>query len=161
MSQNLGNKLPEKTFNILAFTNSTRKNSAIFLLTEDNESYPHVALLSPYQVVAFSMNRMLVAVYSNSASCRYLSSNGKGTLIIQVEPAVQYVRCTFSESEEEDYASGKQGEKLFVATIVDVLEDFSENAPFISELIFDESGVLGPYREGFQRLSKISENLQA
>ncbi len=157
MSQNLGNRLPEKTFKSLKFTNESRKNSAIFLLTEDSESFPHVALLSAYQVVAVNRSKLLVAVHSTSRSCGFLATEGKGTLILQLEPAVQYVKCSFAESGDKGYSSGEHGEKLFVATPTEILEDYSDKAPFVSELRFDETNTFGPYSEGFGRLRKIAE----
>ena len=157
MSQNLGSKLPDKTFNSLKFSNETRTNSAIFLLTKDGESFPHVALLSPYQVVAVNRVKLLVAVHSASRSCAFLASDGKGTLILQLEPAVQYVKCRFSESDDKGYSSGEYGEKLFNATPLEILEDYSDKAPFVSELRFDETNTYGPYSEGFGRLKKIAE----
>lgn len=160
MSSNLGNELPEKTLALLSFLNKSRKNSAIFLLTTDRESYPHVALLSPYQVVAVNSRKLLVAVHSSSRSCNLLKSGRKGTLIVQLPPAVQYIRCDFSESGEEDYSAGKLGENLFLATVLETLEDYSEKAPFISELAFDETNTHDPYSEGFERLSNISRRLQ-
>lgn len=157
MSKNLGNHLPVKTTSLLGYNNSRRRNSAIFLLTVDSESYPHVALLSPYQVVSINPERLLVAVHSTSRSCAFLISEGRGTLILQLPPAVQYVRCNFVVADEEGYTDESLGERLFYATVQEVLEDYSKLAPLTSELLFDETNTYAQYSEGFNRLRRISE----
>lgn len=155
MSENLGEKLPENTFTFLKYSNEKRKNSAIFLLTVDEESYPHVALLSSYQVVARNPSELVVAVHSTSKSCSYLDKNGRGTLILQLSPAVQYIKCLFRELTEEEAGTVGSGEKLFSVTIAEVLQDYSDKAPFVSELLFDEKNTFKPYSEGFKKIKSI------
>lgn len=159
MSENLGKELPANAFDFLSYSNKTRKNSAVFLLTVDEGSYPHVALLSPYQVVAVSSSKIIFAIHSNSRSCNYALEKRKATLILQLRPAVQYIRCDLEIIAENVFTIGSQYESVFSTSSFDVLEDYSEKAPFVSELQFDETYTHEPYSEEFTKLKSLAKKL--
>ena len=46
---------------------------------------------------------------------------------------------------------------LLNAKPLEILEDYSDKAPFVSELRFDETNTFGPYSEGFGRIREIAE----
>ena len=148
MSTSHGNRLPEKVVDFLHFNNKIRKNSAIFLITSDQDGYPHVALLSPYQVVAGSEQELYIAVHKGTRSQQYLNIQMKGTLILQMQPAVEYLKI--SVHEEQGWVS-RNDDVLYRAVPTEILEDYSDRAPFISELLFDQKNIYGHYKAGFER----------
>lgn len=151
----MGKELPDRVLEATIYTNSMRRNSAIFLLTVDRGSFPHVALLSPYQVIALNSTRMLVAVHSASRSASFLKKNGKGTLILQAKPAVVYVKCSFRLLPDIDLTVSGIPESVYSATPEEVLEDYAEKAPFLTELKFDETFTRDPYMKEFNHLAGL------
>lgn len=151
MSTSFGNKLPPRVLGSLHHDNTERENSAIFLLTSDDSGVPHVALLSPFQVVTTSPKTFMVSVHKGTRSQKFLEKQKKGTLIIQMQPAVDYVK--FRVEEAAGWSSARD-EILYSATPLDVLEDYSDKAPFISELRFDSKEILEDYTAGFQEIRR-------
>ncbi|MEM3191297.1 MAG: hypothetical protein QW292_04240 [Candidatus Parvarchaeota archaeon] len=135
----------------LGYKNLERKNSVIFLLTVDNDGFPHVALLSPYQVVAVDENRLLIAVQKGTRSQMYLKEKMRGTLILQLKPAVYYVE--FEASPAPNWGEYKK-EALYSCSVRNVLEDYSSKAPFISELKFYHEEIYKDYTAGFDDIRK-------
>ena len=151
MSKSLGNSLPARMLDYLHVGNSQRDNTVIFLLTSDPSGFPHVALLSPFQVVTTSDREFLLAVHKGTNSQRYLDESRKATLIIQASPSVDYVK--FQPEKVEGWVS-KKDEVLYRAKPVDVLEDYSEMAPYISQLKFDPKEILEDYSAGFEEIKE-------
>lgn len=149
MSTSLGNKLPDRLVKFLENENLKRKNSAIFLVTSDPEGYPHIALLSPYQVVIKDSRTLFIAVHKGTRSQKFLEHEGKATMIVQLQPAVEYIK--FQIARADDWGSEKM-DSLYVATPTEILEDYSDKAPFTSELEFDEKKIVDAYREGFHKM---------
>lgn len=153
MSTSYGNTLPGKFIEALGAENAERRNSAIFILSSDREGFPHVALLSPYQVVASGAGKLLIAVHEGTRTQQYLEDSMKATIIVQLEPAVEYVKCRLEKV--HDWNPGT-GEALYAASIHEVLEDYSDKAPFVSELLFDQNNIFTQYSAGFQNIRKYA-----
>ncbi len=156
MSHDLGTKIPRKILKVLGEKNSDRKNSVIFLLSQNDSGYPHVALLSPFQVLCLDQTRLLVMINSFSGTNQNISMNGKGTLIIQSLPGVEYVKCRFERYVAVNSHIEIESETLFLAETVSVLEDFSEKAPLISELLFKAESVEEKYSGNFLRMLRFA-----
>ena len=158
MSTSYGKRLPEKAVEFLHFNNRNRKNSAIFLVTTDQDGYPHVALLSPYQVVTTSEQELFLAVHKGTRSQHYLHTQMKGTIILQMQPAVEYLKI--SVREEQGWVSENE-DVLYRAVPSEVLEDYSDKAPFISELLFDQKNIYEHYKAGFERTVEYMKSRQS
>jgi hypothetical protein len=151
MSTSFGSQLPLKIVEMFTYKNNKRENSAVFLITVDHDETPHVALLSPYQVVVVDESKLLIAVQRGTRSQMYLHENLKGTLILQLEPAVDYVK--FYASVAPNWGE-YENEILYSCAIKDISEDFSNKAPFISELKFDQREIYKDYMAGFENIRK-------
>ncbi len=151
MSKSLGNTLPARALDYLHVGNGNRDNTVIFLITSDPSGFPHVALLSPFQVVAVSESEFLIAVHKGTRSEHYLGENRKATLIIQDKPSVDYIK--FQAERVEGWVSGKD-ENLYRAMPIDVLEDYSDLAPYVSQLKFEPREILEDYSAGFEEIKK-------
>lgn len=151
MSKSLGNSLPARALDYLHVGNAARDNTVIFLLTSDPSGFPHVALLSPFQVVTTSDREFMLAVHKGTKSQHYLEENRKATLIVQASPSVDYIK--FQATRVEGWVS-KKDEILYRAEPVDVLEDYSDMAPYVSQLKFDPRKILEDYSAGFEEIKK-------
>lgn len=156
MSVSMGNRLTEICTRVLDVASERRRNAAVFLLTTDNEGYPHVALLSPYQVIAMSNSVLYISIYSGSRSSTFLSDRKFGTVVVQTPPGITYVKCNFEELTDRIDIIGTD-RKVFRAIISEVLLDESDNSPFTQQLEFLETDVKGMYTEEFRQLRSIAQ----
>lgn len=157
MSESLGTKLPESVMENLLSSNEDRENSVIFMLTVDHSEFPHVALLSPYQVVAHNHEKLFLLVYRKTESQVLLRSRGRCTLIIQDLPSLLYLELNVKRVnswEDEEQA-------LYSASIVDISRDYAEKSPIISDLRFKEEKVKDAYQNSFLRIREHIEKLQS
>jgi hypothetical protein len=70
---------------------------AIVMCTTDGRGWPHPAMLSYYEVAAIDRERLRIAVYNDSGTCRNMRERGKATLILADENLACYIRCGVSE----------------------------------------------------------------
>lgn len=157
MSISLGTRLPETVMENLLFSNEKRENTVFFLLTVNHSEFPHVALLSPYQVVAQNHEKMFLLVHRKSRSQVLLRSKGRCTLIIQDLPSVLYLELNV----KRDNSWEDEEQALYSASIVDISKDFAEKSPLISDLRFQEKDVREDYQLSFGRLKAHMEKLQS
>lgn len=160
MSRNLGKSIPESILGKLGRGSRERENSVIFLLTVDANGHPHVALLSPYQVLIMKNGEILFAVHSSSGTASYLSSQGKCTFIFQSPPSIAYVKTEVREMKGKIIGRGPFRNLVFTGYVSEVLEDYSEKAPFISDLRFRPDDVSSLYEEEFRGLSGIADEIE-
>ena len=149
MSTSFGDKLTKRILDYLHFDKEKRDNTVIFLLTGDDDGFPHVALLSPFQVVTSGENEFFLTVYKGTRSQQFLHKNGRGTLILQADPALNYIK--FKVREIDGWLS-RRGELLYGATPTEVLEDYSDKAPYLSQLKFEPKEIVDDYSAGFQEI---------
>ena len=155
MSKNLGKTFPVSITSLINRENSDKKNSVIFFLTMDRGGYPHVAMLSPYQICAVNEGSFIFSVYSSSSSCQNLENEGKATFIIQADEGVYYVKC---RSEQITPGPGREigGHSIFISSDISIAFDHSEKAPIVSETLFLDSGVRESYMNEFKTLAGIA-----
>lgn len=155
MSTSLGNFLPKRILDYLNYRNDRRDNSVIFILTTDENGFSHVAMLSPYQVVASSEKELYFTMYEGTKSQKYLQDAGRGTLIVQADPSVDYIK--FQCVQIRGWKS-RRDELLYKAAPIDVLEDYHEEVPYPSRLRFDTKTILQDYTLGFEEIRHYIAN---
>lgn len=156
MSRSLGKSLPKEAFEFLKHDNPDRENVAILLAVRDDDDYPHMALFSPFQVVASTPDRFYVAIHVGSRTEGFMEKWKNVTLVLQVLPSVYYIKCRVTKVEDwEDPV-----DELYQAEISDVLVDYSDTAPFVSLLAFDVKMVLPSYSEEFGYIRKYASEHQ-
>lgn len=160
MSKSRGKSIPESLRNELDSTNKKRDNRVIFLLTVDGEGFPHVALLSPFQVLVMNSCEVLFAVHSSSGTASYLTSRGRCTLIFQSSPSIIYVKVESSAVKDAIELEGAYSDLVFEGEVLEVLEDYSDKAPLISDLKFRVEDVSQWYEAEFRKLSILAESLK-
>ncbi|OWP56848.1 MAG: hypothetical protein B2I17_03555 [Thermoplasmatales archaeon B_DKE] len=160
MSSKLGNKIPKNIVDSLESSRTGREGSVIFLITTDPDGFPHIALLSPYQVIIEDESTIYFSLYKRSSSHDFLIRNKKFTLIIQDLPALLYLKCqiiSFGNSLEE---INDESHQFFKAKTTAVLMDVSDRAPLISELLFETKGIKDEYNSEFLGLSEFVKKLR-
>jgi len=135
------NKLPMEVLSVL--NNEKRDNKVIFLLTLDSDYYPHVSILSPYQMKANERGDIMFFVHSNSRTRSNLIERGKATIIFIVPPKCIYIKGKSS------FIRNFDGESLFSFSANEVKVDYSEVSPIISDVKFNDERVKGFYLKLF------------
>lgn len=158
MSHSLGNSMPESLGEMLEIGVDHRRNSVIFILTSDDNGFPHVALLSPYQVVT-SKNSLFLSMGSSSTSCSNILKRGKATLVIQPMPSIIYLKTVLTRIEGVLIHRGDMEDYLFSGTPSEILEDVSDTAPFTSSLKFGDDIVKHAYGAQFHQIRDELRNL--
>ncbi|MHB1709164.1 MAG: hypothetical protein ACYCT2_06805 [Thermoplasmataceae archaeon] len=153
MSIKLGNGIPASVVETLNSGNLQRSRTVIFMISTDPQNYPHIALLSPFQVIIDDNHTLYFSVYKKSSTHDYLVKNKKFTLIIQDVPALLYLKCRIIPTEiGQDQPDDTH--HFFKAESMEVLRDVSERAPLISEILFQTEQIVGDYTQEFLKLSE-------
>jgi hypothetical protein len=93
MSKLVGDVLPDDLYQRL-LGNDLEQNAekVILLATVDEGGWPHLAMLSYFEVIAKDQRNLRVATYNGSRTTRNMRANGKATLSIIDERTVYYVK---------------------------------------------------------------------
>jgi|GEM_PF-593924 hypothetical protein len=159
MSIKLGKKIPESVIEALNSGNPKRAGAVIFMISTDPQNFPHVALLSPFQVIIEDSSTLYFSVYKGSSTHDYLVKDKKFTLILQDLPALLYVKCQIIPIEIE-HKQHDETHHFFKAESIEVLRDASEKAPITSEMLFDTDQIETDYMQEFLDLSLFIRKLR-
>ena len=159
MSIKLGNKIPASVIETLNSGNPIRSGAVIFMISTDPRDFPHIALLSPFQVIIEDSSTLYFSVYKDSSTHDYLVKNKKFTLILQDVPALLYLKCQIIPAEIED-KQYDETHHFFKAEPIEILRDVSEKAPLTSEMLFDTDQIATDYTHEFVELSQFIRKLR-
>jgi hypothetical protein len=161
MTESLGNNLPKECVSALSLERTVRENSIILLLTVDEEGFPRVCLLSPYQVICASSHEIFFEVYQRSQTEKNLNRQGESTFVFPESIGLLYVRGRANKlvpgqarPKPNDEKLKMPPQSLFHFTIEEVLRDVSSKAPIISQLKFDTSTIGSDYQLSFEEMRK-------
>ena len=135
MSKLLGASLPEDLFTLLRTVEPPEEDKKVILLTTvDDDGWPRVAMLSRFELVAKSQERLLMLLYASSQSTENLQKTGR-VCLTAIDPDMSYYVCCsarpiFSIPEAPS-------ELLFELTVERVLEDSLPTAKIISGIAFE------------------------
>jgi hypothetical protein len=147
------NRLPESSFSLLASDNKSRKNVVILLVSVDEDGYPRVCLLSPFQIISRTPSELCFVVYPNSKTRKNLDRTRKATLIIPESTGLLYVKGDLQYLEEIELSDGNH-QPLFSMKGLSVSIDKSKEAPINSQMTFDTSIIGSRYRRDFELMAK-------
>ena len=146
MTRSLGNALPEKVARLLDGSDlANREGLTFLLLTNDEDNWPQVAMLSVGEVVAVDGRRLHAALWLHSGSANNLTRSGKATLVLVADGSGYYIRL--SATRGEDLNLGADGRlAYFVLNVEDVQEDSTEYASLTSGVVFKlkDPGIVVP-----------------
>ncbi len=134
MSQDLGGHLPPSLFRKLH--QGERKDAqgeAVVLLTVDRAGFPHVALISWYEVVALDRGTLRLALRATSQSSQNLRERRIGTLVFVGGGAAYYAK---GRVEAESSLPLFPDQTAFRLRMEQVLEDKKRGIPLLHGIRF-------------------------
>ena len=135
MSQLLGKELTEELFHRLkGDAVASKGGKAIVVVTVDELSWAHPAMLSYYEVVAKDRSRIDLAIGKTSTTAKNLRRTGKITLLITDSDVNYYVKG--SAREVRDSMDGVPFMSLFRVAVEHLLEDQEPDAVITSGVTF-------------------------
>jgi len=137
MSRSLGPNLPETLLALLSGTSLAERVGLTFvLITDDEQRWPHVALLSVGELVCMDDHTLRAALWPNSTATANLTREGRGLLACVADGAGYYIRC--GARRLDDLGLGDEGQRAaFELPIEDVLEDAVAYATLTSGITFE------------------------
>jgi hypothetical protein len=146
LARKLGDKIPDPLYEFLD-ANSKRKNLVIFLMTVDDNDFPHYCLLSPYQVFSLEKGRdLIMSVYSKSNTTSFLKSRKPASLILVVPPQIYYLK---GEVRVRSLPESTDPNTMFIFTVSEASVDYSDQAPISTAVLFDDSKIREKYQFDF------------
>jgi len=98
MSKLVGNKLPDDLYwRLLGNDLEQNVEKVILLATVDEGGWPHLAMLSYFEVIAKDPQNLRLATYKNSGTTRNMRANGKATISIIDRRSVYYIKGKVEE----------------------------------------------------------------
>ncbi len=136
MSRSIGDALPASVQPLLDASDlSNREGLTFLLLTNDENGWPQVAMLSVGEVVAVDSRTLHAGLWLGSGTTRNLSRAGRATLMLVADGNGYYVRVTARRGDDLDLgADGRLA--YFVLHVEDVQEDSADYATLTSGVTF-------------------------
>ncbi len=136
MTRSVGKQLPEAVSSQLDGSDlANREGLTFLLLTNDEDSWPQVAMLSVGEVVAIDASTLHVGLWLHSSTAQNLTRTGKATLVLVANGAGYYVRVAANRG--DDLNLGEEGRlAYFVLNVEDVQEDSTDYASLTSGVVF-------------------------
>ena len=136
MSRSIGHELPAALQPLLDGSDlANREGLTFLLLTNDENCWPQVAMLSVGEVVAVDPRTLRAGLWLGSGTTRNLSPSGRGTLMLVADGNGYYVRVSARRGDDLDL--GPDGRlAYFVLQIEDVQEDSADYATLTSGVTF-------------------------
>jgi hypothetical protein len=160
MSRSLGNVLPDSVTTRLSGRDlQSVADQVVIVCTVDDDGFPHVALLSYFEVLATDRRTVRIATYRDSRTTRHARKTGKATLVLVDARVAYYVKAAVEELSPSMRATPYNA-KLQLR-IVDVLAD--EANPELEPGAYIASGLtyVNPQRaQEFDRARLVLAELQ-
>ncbi|SRR5713226_2670929 len=135
MSQLLGKELNSELFERLKGEDiSPKGDKAIVIVTVDERSWPHPAMLSYCEIVAKDRSRIDLAIGKTSTTAKNLRRTGKITLLVTDSGVNYYLKGTARELRES--IAGVSFMSLFRVELDQLLEDQEPGAVITSGVTF-------------------------
>lgn len=115
----VGKELPSRVLSILGRSAGRNKGKVLLILTTDSSGWPHVAMLSHWEVFAGDAKNIRIATYASSGTTENILRTKKVTVVLVERATAYYVKGT-----AEPQVAPKLGGNLFFNVRVDsVLKD--------------------------------------
>ncbi len=136
MTRSLGQELPGSLRELLDGSKLAQREGLTFLLlTNDEEGWPQVAMLSVGELVAVDARTIRAGLWLHSGTSKNLTRSGKATLVLIADGNGYYVRLGARRGADLDL--GAEGRlAYFVLEVQDVQEDSADYARLTSGVTF-------------------------
>jgi hypothetical protein len=94
MSRLVGKKLAGQLLQYLKMSPENQEGKAILFVTVDSDGWPHVAMLSSWEVFATDARNIKIATYASSTTTRNLKRNGRATIVVIDAGLTYYIKGT-------------------------------------------------------------------
>ena len=136
MTRSLGNQLPDGIRRLLDGSDLAQREGLTFLLlTNDEDNWPQVAMLSVGEVLAVDARSLHAGLWLQSGTSKNLTRSGQATLVVVADGNGYYIRLRARRGADLDL--GSEGRLAYFALQVeDVQEDSTEYATLTSGVTF-------------------------
>jgi hypothetical protein len=136
VTRSLGAHLPESLRTLLDGSQLAQREGLTFLLlTNDEDNWPQVAMLSVGEVVATAPDVLHAGLWLHSGTSKNLTRSGRATLVLVSDGNGYYVRVNATRGSDLDL--GPEGRlAYFVLKVEDVQEDSADYAKLTSGVTF-------------------------
>jgi hypothetical protein len=136
VTRSLGSQLPEAVRSLLDGSDLAQREGLTFLLlTNDDDNWPQVAMLSVGEVVAVAADTLHAGLWLHSGTSNNLTRTGQATLVLIAEGNGYYVRVRATRGPDLDL--GAEGRlAYYVLQVEDVQEDSADYAKLTSGVTF-------------------------
>ena len=136
MTRSLGNQLPDGIRHLLDGSDLAQREGLTFLLlTNDEDNWPQVAMLSVGEVLAVDARSLHAGLWLQSGTSKNLTRSGQATLVVVADGNGYYIRLRARRGADLDL--GSEGRLAYFALQVeDVQEDSTEYATLTSGVTF-------------------------
>jgi hypothetical protein len=152
MSRLLGKELPDSLLEYLGGKIARQARNVILVVTVDPEGWPHVAMLSHWEVLARDKRNIRMATYASSSTTANLQRTGKTTLVITYGGTTYYIKTTAALLLRN--RSGDQSNCIFNLTVDKVLQDELQGTEIATGITYSEKGGAEPHRLVYEELRK-------
>jgi hypothetical protein len=137
VTRSLGTRLPDSVRGLLDGSELAQREGLTFLLlTNDEDGWPQVAMLSVGELVAVAPDVLHAGLWLHSGTSRNLTRSGRGTLVVIADGNGYYVRV--SATRGEDLQLGADGRlAYFMLKVEDVQEDSADYARLTTGITFE------------------------
>jgi len=136
VTTSVGDQLPDAVRHLLDGAKLAEREGLTFLLlTNDEDNWPQVAMLSVGEIVAVDARVLHAGLWLHSSTAKNLTRTARATLVLVANGNGYYVRVSARRGPDLDV--GAEGRlAYFVMTVVDVQEDSADYAKLTSGVTF-------------------------
>jgi hypothetical protein len=136
VTRSVGNELPDAVRHLLDGSElANREGLTFLLLTDDEDNWPRVAMLSVGELVAIDPRVLHAGLWLHSGTSKDLTRSGRATLVFVSDGNGYYVRANARRGPDLDLG-GDGRLAYFVLEVTDVQEDSADYARLTSGVTF-------------------------
>ena len=146
----VGRELPRRLLRSLGGDVDKQHGKVILVLTTDREGWPHVAMLSHWEVFARDVANIRIATYASSRTTKNLLRTGKVTMVLADKGMAYYIKGTASPRASPTQDSNR----FFNVKVKMVMEDELPGASITTGIRYTEERKVEPHRPIRRELEK-------
>lgn len=130
-----------------------KQHEAMMLLTINQDSWPHVAMISVGEVIAVSPTELRLSLWLNTTTTANIIRTSKATLVVFFNGIAHYVQLSLHKLSE--LADARHPRERFSARVVSLREDVAKYAEITSGVqieLKDPASVLHRWNETLEEL---------
>jgi Pyridoxamine 5'-phosphate oxidase len=143
MSRLVGRALNRELLGYLTGDPASKKGSVVLVATTDQEGWPHLAMLSHWEIVAKDRKNLRVATYTGSKTTANMKERGKVTAIAVDGGMTYYIKGSARVVREE--MKSDAGNTMLNVRVDEVLRDELPGAEIVSGIQYREVKKIEPH----------------